>query len=44
MSKAAQADGNPTTPKKETGVKKGGQSGATVFAAPRVPKFEGKQC
>jgi hypothetical protein len=41
MSDAAQADGNPTTPKKETGGKKGGQPGAKVFA-PRAPKFEGK--
>ena len=43
MSKAAQADGNPITPTKETGVKKGGQWGAKV-CAPRAPKFEGQQC
>jgi hypothetical protein len=43
MSKAAQADGNPITPPKETGVKKGGQWGAKV-CAPRAPKFEGQQC
>jgi hypothetical protein len=41
MSEAAQAEGNPATPKKETGGKKGGQSGARVFA-PHAPKFEGK--
>ena len=41
MSEAAQAEGNPATPKKETGGKKGGQSDARVFA-PRAPKFEGK--